>query len=98
MIEGGGGRDKKRDEGADSEMEGGEDGVETIKELERRVKRIKERVTDIERKMELKERADRKRNIIIRGLEVKEGKKREAMEETLERIEVRAEIEEVKKL
>lgn len=98
MIEGGDGRDKKRDEGADSEMEGGEDGVETIKGLEKRVKRIKERVTDIERKMELKERADRKRNIIIRGLEVKEGKKREAVEETLERIEVRAEIEEVKKL
>lgn len=75
MIEGGDGRDKKRDEGADSEMEGGEDGVETIKGLERRVKRIKERITDIERKMELKERADRNRNIIIRGLEGREKKR-----------------------
>lgn len=59
--------------------------------------RIKERVTDIERKMELKERA-RKRNIIIRGLEVNEERRTKAVEETLERIEVRAKIEEVKRL
>lgn len=40
--------------------------------------RIKERVTDIERKMELKERTDRERNIIIRELEMKKGRRRKA--------------------
>lgn len=79
---------------AEKKGEGSEGGIREDKGRER----IKERVKDIERKMELKERDDRKRNIIIRGLEVKEGKRREAVEETFERIEVRVQIEEVKSL
>lgn len=84
----------KKLEMAEKEEEGDEGGIREDKGRER----IKERVKDIERKMELKERDDRKRNIIIRELEVKEGKRREAVEETFERIEVRVEIEEVKRL
>lgn len=61
----------KKLETAEKEGEGDKGGVREDKGRER----IKEKVKDIERKMELKERAERKRNIIIRELEVKEGKK-----------------------
>lgn len=84
----------KKLETAEKEGEEGERGIREDKGRER----IKERVKDIERKIELKERADRKRNIIIKGLEVKEGKRREAVKETFKRIKMRAEIEEVKRL
>lgn len=60
--------------------------------------KMEDRVKDIERKMELKEREERKKNILIRGLGMKEGKRRDAVEEMLERIEVKVEIEEVKRL
>ncbi|EFN69120.1 hypothetical protein EAG_14835 [Camponotus floridanus] len=91
----------KRLEKKVKELETEEKGGKGVKRGQGRIreeKKINERVKDIERKMELKERADRKRNIIIRGLEVKGGRRREAVEEIFERIEVRAEIEEVKRL
>lgn len=37
--------------------------------------------------MELKEREERRKNILIRGLEMKEGKRKEAVEEVLEKME-----------
>lgn len=61
-------------------------------------KKMEDRVKDIQRKMELKKREERRKNILIRGLEVKEEKRREAVEEMLERIEMKAEIEQVKRL
>lgn len=61
---------------------------EVVREGKGREK-MEDRVKDIERKMELKEREERKRNILIRRVEVKEGKRREAVEEMLERIEVK---------
>lgn len=64
----------KKLETSEKEREGGEGPIRKDNGRER----IKERVTDIERKMELKERTDRKRNIIIRELEVKEGGGRNA--------------------
>lgn len=59
---------------------------------------MEDRVKDIERKMELRAREERKKNILIRVLEVKEGKRREAVEELLEGIVVKVEIEEVRRL
>jgi len=59
---------------------------------------VAERVNEIERRMERKERRERRRNVIVRGIEVREGKRREAVEEIFERIGARVKIEEVKKL
>lgn len=59
---------------------------------------MEEKVKDIERKMELKEREERKKNILIRWLEMKERKRKKAVEKVLERMEVKVEIEEVKRM
>jgi len=48
--------------------------------------------------MERKERQERRRNVIVRGIEVREGKRRETVEEVLERIGAKVKIEEVKKI
>ena len=48
--------------------------------------------------MERKEREERRKNVIIRGLEVKEGKRREAVEEVLKVIGARGNIEEIKRV
>jgi len=58
------------------------------------VKKIKE----IERKLEMKERQESKKNITIRGLEVREGKRKEMVEDILENIGAKVKMEEVKKL
>jgi len=52
----------------------------------------------LERKWVVKEREERRRNIIIKGAEVKEGKRKEAVEEVIEALGVKAEIEGVWKL
>lgn len=48
--------------------------------------------------MERKKREDRRRNLSIRGIEVKEGRIREAVEEVLKVIGANADLEEVKKM
>ncbi|CAL1672975.1 unnamed protein product [Lasius platythorax] len=65
-----------------------------MKDLEKRVEGNKpdggrglegteRRIREMERKLETKEREERRKNIIIRGLEVKEGKRKEAVEELM---------------
>lgn len=39
-----------------------------------------ERLKEIERKIEWRDREERKRNVIIKGVKIKEGKRREAVE------------------
>lgn len=55
---------------------------------------------EIERKTEIGKREEKRRNIIIKGVEVKNGRRREAVEDLLNMIKtgVKAEMEEVKKL
>lgn len=57
-----------------------------------------ERLRVIERKMEWRERKERKKNVIMKGVEVKEGKRREAVERVLDFIGARVDVEEVKKI
>lgn len=51
---------------------------------------------EIKRRIEMRERE--KRNIIIKEVEVKEGKRREAAEEVLKVVGVKADMEEIRKL
>lgn len=67
-------------------------------EEERSLARVKNRLIEIERKMEMREKEERRKNIIIKGVEVKNGRRREAVKEVLKRIGVKADMEEVKKL
>lgn len=46
-----------------------------------------ERMKEIERNLERKERDERRRNVVVREVEVKEGKKEEAVEEVLNNLE-----------
>lgn len=57
-----------------------------------------ERLKEIERKIEWRDREERKRNVIIKGVEIKEGKRREAVEKVLEIIRARVEVREVKRI
>ncbi|XP_020295965.1 golgin subfamily A member 6-like protein 22 [Pseudomyrmex gracilis] len=75
------------------EGKGGREGGGKKKEVE-----IAERMKEIQRKLERKERKDRKRNLIIRGLGVKEEKRREAVVGLLEKIGAKGKVEEVRKL
>lgn len=40
-------------------------------------------MSDIERKLERKESEERRRNVVIRGIKMREGKRKEAVEEVL---------------
>lgn len=61
--------------------------------------KVMKRVKEIERKLEWREREERGKNIIVRGVEVREGKRREAVERILEMVGARVDIiQEVKKL
>lgn len=53
---------------------------------------------EIEGKLEKKEREKRRRNIIIKGLEEREGKRREAVEEVLRKIGVMIKVGEIKRI
>jgi len=55
--------------------------------------RVEKRIWRMERKLEMKEREERRRNIVIKGLEVKEGKRREVVEKVLGVMGVNTEIE-----
>lgn len=59
---------------------------------------MEDKIKELERRMERKEREERRKNVIIRALEVKEGRRREAVEEVLSVIGVRGNIEEVKRV
>src|SRR5436190_9747800 len=60
--------------------------------------RMERRVKEIDWRWELREREERKKNIVVRGLEVREGKRREGAEKLLKDIEAKVEIMEVKKV
>lgn len=59
--------------------------------------KVEERIKKIEKWIERSEREERKRNnnIIIRGIEVKKGKRKEAVEDIMKWIEVKLKVEEV---
>lgn len=59
---------------------------------------VEEKMKEVEIKLERKEREERRRNVVIRGVEVKERKREEAVEEILKCIGAKAKIEEVKRL
>lgn len=46
------------------------------------------RLLEIEKKVEIREREERRRNIIIKRVEVKDGKRREAIEKVLKVVEL----------
>lgn len=52
---------------------------------------------EVERKIKIRERKER-RNIILKEVEVKDGKRREVVEKVLKIIGVTADIEEIRKL
>jgi len=56
---------------------------------------IDRRIKEIERRMEMKEKEERRKNLVIRGLEVKKGKRREAVEEILKKIRVEVKIKKI---
>jgi len=70
-------------------------GVRGEVEVEGEKGEMSRKIKEIERKLERREREERKRNLIIRGLEVKEGKRKEAVGELMKVIEVEIEIKEV---
>lgn len=73
----------------------GEEEEEGGKEMEAGVT---ERVKEIKRKMEWREKEESKKNIIMRGVEVKEEKRREAVERVLGMVGAKVDIQEVKRL
>lgn len=84
-------------EGKDKERRGGKS--EVIKRGEGEVKEWGERIENLERKYELKERGDRKRNILIRGLREggEEGRRKE-IKGIMEKIGVEVRLEEIRKV
>lgn len=61
-------------------------------------RRVEHKVREVEKRLERKEREDRRRNFIIRGIVVKEGKIREVVEEVVKAIGANADLEGVKKM
>lgn len=59
---------------------------------------IEERLKKIDRKEERRERKERRRNVIIRDKEVKEGKEKEKLEELMKDIGITVNIEEIKRI
>lgn len=60
--------------------------------------KINNKIKGLERWVEKRKREERKKNIVIKGLEAKKGRRREAVEEILETIGVKAEVKEVKRV
>jgi len=56
------------------------------------------KIKRIEKSMKGREREKRIKNIIMKGMEIKEGKRKETMEEILEIIGAKVEIKEVKRI
>lgn len=61
-------------------------------------KGIDDKIKEIEWKLEKREREERRRNIIIKGLEEREGKRMEVVERLLRDIGVSVKIKELKKI
>ncbi|KAL6416457.1 hypothetical protein ACFW04_011849 [Cataglyphis niger] len=59
---------------------------------------IGNRLKEMESRMERREREERRRNVLIKGVVVKEGRRRAAVEELFGSIGVKAEIKEVRKI
>ncbi|XP_024868251.1 trichohyalin-like [Temnothorax curvispinosus] len=59
---------------------------------------VGEKMRELERRLERKEKEERRRNIVIRGLEVKEGGRRENAEKLLEGIGAKVKAIEVKRI
>lgn len=59
---------------------------------------VEERLREIERKVERKDREEKKRNIMIRGLEIKEEGRRRGVERLLEEIGAKVEVAEVRRI
>ncbi|EZA50915.1 hypothetical protein X777_10742 [Ooceraea biroi] len=59
---------------------------------------IEKKIRGIERKLEIREREERRRNVIIKGLEKKEGGRREAVEDVLKITGAKVGIKEIKKI
>jgi len=61
---------------------------------------VESRINEMERKMEKREREreERRKNVVIKGVEIKEGKRREAVEELMKIIGVKVDIGEVKRI
>ncbi|XP_067214178.1 uncharacterized protein [Linepithema humile] len=60
--------------------------------------KIKLRLKEIEKKMERKEREERRKNLVIKGIEVKEGKRKEAVEGLMKDIGAEVKMEETWKI
>lgn len=70
-----------------------------FKDGKREGRRIMEdRLTEIERKIKMRETKKRKKNIIIIRVGVREGKRRKAVEKVLKVIRVKIEMEDIRKL
>lgn len=72
-----------------------------IRKLERRIAGIGEewgeRIKEVERRIEIKERQKRSKNLILKEVKVKEGKRKEAVEEMFKDIGVKVKIGETQK-
>lgn len=78
--------------------EGISKGPERGKEVEEGGEGLRSKVGRIERNLERQEREERRKNIIIKRVEVRNGKRKEAVEEILEKIGVKVEIKEIKRI
>lgn len=58
---------------------------------------VERRIREVEMKIEMKERERKRRNILIKGMEVREERRKE-MEETMERIRAKVSVEEVRRI
>lgn len=59
---------------------------------------VEKRIREMERKIEMKEREEKRKNVIIREMEVSEGRRKEMAEEIIKRTGAKVSIEEVKRI
>lgn len=81
---------------------------EGMKALEERVKQLEvrgvsekvmeEKVRAVERRLEVKEREERRRNVVMKEVTVKGGKRREAVKEIFDSIDAKMKIKQVRRL
>lgn len=56
------------------------------------------KIKELEKGLERKERKEKRKNIVIKGIKVKEGKRREVVEEMMKDIGMKVKIEEIRRL
>src|SRR5436190_12903297 len=88
-------RIRKVEEGKE---EGGERVIRVEKEEEKKIRQLEEKVMILEREKERREKAERKTNIVVRGVKAEEGKEKEEVEKVIEKIGVKVRIEGVRKI